>query len=32
VPKELQEKIISSIRARKGLSAEIPKPEEYMER
>ncbi|OQX22613.1 MAG: elongation factor EF-2 [Candidatus Altiarchaeales archaeon A3] len=32
VPRELQEKIIGSIRKRKGLSEQVPKSEEYMER
>jgi len=32
VPRELQEKIIGSIRKRKGLPESVPKPEEYLER
>lgn len=32
VPRELQEKIIVSIRKRKGHPESVPKPEEYMER
>jgi len=32
VPRELQEKIIGSIRKRKGLPEPVPKPEEYLER
>ncbi|MDI6729974.1 MAG: elongation factor EF-2 [Candidatus Altarchaeum sp.] len=32
VPRELQEKIIMSIRKRKGLPEPVPKPDDYMER